>query len=259
MPGGRRYAPVMPAKKRSVARGRQGFAIRRWRESKTTRRARAAEIVRRLHEEHPDAAAELRYGNPFQFLVAVILSAQTTDVTVNRVTPELFGRFPTPEALAAASQEEVEDIVRPTGFFRNKAKAIREMAGELVREFGGQVPATMEDLLRLRGVARKTANVVLGEAFGVADGIVVDTHVTRLAQRLGLTAQRDPVRIERDLMGLLGREEWVFAGHAIIWHGRRVCEARKPECERCSLNDICPSSTAPVRSRDPACGANPAG
>ena len=243
----KRYARAMPPRRPAGSRGRQSFAVRRWRESKSARRARAAEIVRRLHEEHPDAAAELRYENAFQFLVAVILSAQTTDVTVNEVTPRLFGRFPTPQALAAASQEDIEEIVRPTGFFRNKAKAIRETAGQLVRDFDGQVPTSMEHMLELRGVARKTANVVLGEAFGVADGIVVDTHVSRLSQRLGLTAETDPVKIERDLMGALDREEWIFAGHAIIWHGRRVCAARKPDCDGCALNDVCPSSTAPVR------------
>ncbi len=227
--------------------GRPALVVRRWRESKAARRARAAEIVRRLRALYPDAAAELDYRSPFQFLIAVILSAQTTDVTVNRVTPALFGRFPTPQALAAASQLEVEALIHPTGFFRSKARAIRETAAQLVHEFDGEVPRRMEDLLRLRGVARKSANVVLGEAFGVASGVVVDTHVKRLSQRLGLTRAADPVTIERDLMDTLDRGAWIFAGTAVIWHGRRVCDARRPDCDGCTLNDVCPSSTSPAR------------
>ena len=167
-------------------------------------RPRAAEIVRRLRELYPEAAAELDYRNPFQFLIAVILSAQTTDVTVNRVTPELFRRYPTPHALAAAPQLEVEEVIRQTGFFRSKARAIRETAAQLIHDFDGEVPRTMPELLRLRGVARKTANVVLGEAFGIPSGVVVDTHVKRLAQRLGLSRATDPVKIERDLTDTLG-------------------------------------------------------
>ena len=219
----------------------------RWCETKAIRRARASAIVRRLRETYPDASAELNYASPFQFLIAVILSAQTTDITVNRVTPTLFEQFPNPKSLAAASQLEVEELVRPTGFFHSKARAIRETSAQLLIEFDGEVPRTMEELLRLRGVARKTANVVLGEAFGIATGVVVDTHVRRLAQRLGLTRATDPVKIERDLMELLDPNEWIFAGIAIIWHGRRVCDARHPDCETCGLNDICPSSTTSTR------------
>ena len=224
---------------------------RRWRETKTIRRTRTAVIVQRLHETYPNASAELTYASPFQFLIAVILSAQTTDITVNRVTPTLFAHFPDPKSLASASQLEVEEMVRQTGFFRSKARAIRETSAQLLTDFDGEVPRTMEELLRLRGVARKTANVVLGEAFGVASGIVVDTHVKRLAQRLGLTRATDPVKIELDLMDLLDSKEWIFAGIAIIWHGRRVCDARNPDCENCGLNDVCPSSTTsnrPIKS-----------
>ena len=237
----------MAARRRSTRARKSAFAIRRWRESKAVRHARAAEIVRRLRELYPEAAAELNYRNPFQFLIAVILSAQTTDVTVNRVTPELFRRYPTPQALAAAPQLEVEEVIRQTGFFRSKARAIRETAAQLIHDFDGDVPRTMPELLRLRGVARKTANVVLGEAFGIPSGVVVDTHVKRLSQRLGLSRATDPVKIERDLTDTLDQDDWIFAGIAVIWHGRRVCDARKPDCEGCILNDICPSSTAPVR------------
>ncbi len=232
-----------------AAHSRRSLAIRHWRESKAVRRARAGEILHRLQELYPDAAAELDHRDPFQFLTAVILSAQTTDVSVNSVTPELFRRYRTPSELAAAPQAEIEELVRPTGFFRMKAKAIRTMAAQLIAEFDGRVPQTMDELLRLHGVARKTANVVLGEAFGVAAGFVVDTHVSRLAQRLGLTRATDPVKIERDLMDLIDHDAWIFAGIAIIWHGRRVCDAKKPDCDGCSLNDICPSSLAPVRPR----------
>ena len=232
-----------------TGRSKRSLAIRHWRESKAARRERAVEILRRLRELYPDAAAELDHRDPFQFLTAVILSAQTTDVSVNSVTPELFRRYRTPAELAAAPQAEIEELVRPTGFFRMKAKAIRTMAAQLVTEFDGRVPRTMDELLRLHGVARKTANVVLGEAFGVAAGFVVDTHVSRLAQRLGLTRATDPVKIERDLMELIEQDGWIFAGIAIIWHGRRVCDAKKPDCDGCELNDICPSSLAPVRPR----------
>ena len=237
----------MPARRAQARRPRPRFQIRRWRESRAARRARAAELIRRLHEVYPTARAELEYRDPFQFLVAVILSAQTTDVNVNRVTPHLFRRFPTAEALAEATQSEVEEIIRSTGFFRNKAKSIRGAAAKLLSEFGGEVPRSMVEMLTLPGVARKTANVVLGEAFGITEGIVVDTHIARLSQRLGLSPNEDPVKIERDLMATIDRGEWVFTGHALIWHGRRVCDARKPACDVCALNDICPSSTVPAR------------
>ena len=233
--------------------------MRSWRESKSARRARTAEIIHRLRGLYPDASAELTYTDPFQLLIAVILSAQTTDVAVNKVTPTLFARYPTAEALASAPQDDVEDIVHPTGFYRQKARSIRATAAQLVEEFDGQVPTSMESLLKLRGVARKTANVVLGEAFGIPSGVVVDTHVARLSQRLGLTKHTDPVQIEQDLTNLMDREAWVFTGIGLIFHGRRVCEARRPQCDACTLNDVCPSATTPNRpARSPYSGTRAA-
>lgn len=200
------------------------------------------ELIRRLRERHPEAHCELNYQTPFQLLVAVILSAQCTDVRVNQVTPLLFARFPTPSDLAQAERGEVEEIIRPTGFYRQKARFIQETAQKLVGKYGGEVPASLPDLLSLSGVARKTANVVLGEIYGIAEGVVVDTHVKRLSNRLGLTDQSDPQKIEQELMQLIPREEWVQIAHLLIFHGRRVCFARKPDCSNCSLADICPSA-----------------
>ena len=217
----------MAARRRATRTKPQSFAIRRWRESKAVRRARAAEIIRRLRDLYPEAAAELNYRNPFQFLIAVILSAQTTDVTVNRVTPELFRRYPTPQALAAAPQLEVEEVIRQTGFFRSKARAVRETAAQLLHEFDGEVPRTMPELLRLRGVARKTANVVLGEAFGIPSGVVVDTHVKRLSQRLGLSRATDPVKIERDLTDTLDQRRLDLRRHRR--HLARSPGVRRPQ------------------------------
>ncbi len=181
-----------------------------------------------------------------QLLVSTILSAQSTDETVNRVTPVLFARFPTAEALASASPDEIEAIVHPTGFFRQKTKSIQQASRTIVEQFGGQVPGTMEELLQLRGVARKTANVVLGSWFDQNEGVVVDTHVGRLAHRLGLTwrskNEKDAVKIERDLMEVVPRDEWTYLSHALIWHGRKVCSARKPNCAGCVLNAECPSA-----------------
>lgn len=192
----------------------------------------------------PEPKTELDHQNAFELLVATILSAQSTDKTVNRVTPVLFQRFLTPEALAKASQEEVEELVRPTGFFRNKAKAIREMSQALVERFGGEVPRSMEDLMTLPGVARKTANVVLGSAFGIAEGIVVDTHAGRVARRLELTDEQDPVKVERDLCALFSKDAWIATGHRFVLHGRYVCVAKKPRCQICPLNEVCPSREA---------------
>ena len=237
----------MAPRRGNSSKRKSGPPVRSWRESKSVRRARTAEIIRRLRGLYPDASAELTYTDPFQLLIAVILSAQTTDVAVNKVTPTLFARYPTAEALASAPQDDVEDIVHPTGFYRQKARSIRATAAQLVEEFDGQVPTSMESLLKLRGVARKTANVVLGEAFGIPSGVVVDTHVARLSQRLGLTKHTDPVQIEQDLTNLIDREAWVFTGIGLIFHGRRVCEARRPQCDACTLNDICPSATTPNR------------
>ena len=186
----------------------------------------------------------MTFENPFQLLIATILSAQCTDKRVNMVTPALFAAYPTPQSLAAARQEDVEEIVRTTGFFRNKAKSIIGMATALVERHDGRVPDTMDDLVQLPGVGRKTANVILGNAFGRNEGVVVDTHVTRLANRLGLTTTSDAVKIEQDLMPLFPREQWTMLAHLLIEHGRRICDARKPRCVECVLSDICPSSVA---------------
>jgi endonuclease-3 len=204
--------------------------------------ARGTEIIQRLQRTYPDAACALRHHNAFELLSATILSAQCTDVRVNLVTPILFARYPTPEALARASHSEVEEIIKSTGFFRNKAKSLIGMAQAIVADHDGQVPQTMEELRTLPGVGRKTANVVLGNAFGINEGITVDTHVARLSQLLGLTQQADPVKIEQDLTGLFPRETWALLSHLLIFHGRQVCIARRPRCGECVLADICPSS-----------------
>lgn len=206
-------------------------------------KAWARTVVRRLHGEYPDAECALFHEDAFQLAVATILSAQCTDEMVNRVTPTLFRRYPTPEKLARARTATIEKLIHSTGFFRNKTKSILGLARRLMSDFDGQVPQTMEELLTLPGVARKTANVILGVAYGKADGVVVDTHVKRLTNRLGLTEHADPIKIERDLMELLPRTEWIAVGHLLIWHGRRVCSARKPTCDRCLLSDRCPSRT----------------
>ena len=204
------------------------------------------EVIARLRAAHPDAHCALDYETPLQLLAAVILSAQCTDERVNLTTPALFARYPTAEALAAADPAELEAIVRPTGFYRNKARFLREAAARLLAEYNGEVPPEMDALLSLPGVARKTANVVRGEVYGLADGITVDTHVKRLAARLGLTTETDPVKVERDLMALIPRASWIEIAHLLIWHGRRLCTARKPNCPACPLNDICPSAQWPV-------------
>jgi endonuclease III len=202
-------------------------------------------IVERLLAEHPDATIALRFRTDVELLVSVMLSAQTTDVNVNRVTERLFEKYRTPEDYLAVPQEVLENDIRATGFFRQKAKALRGTMAMLLEEFDGRVPTRMEDLLRLPGVARKTANVVVAER-GEAQGIVVDTHVRRLSQRLGLTRQDDPVKIERDLVRLVPRRHWNAFPHLLIWHGRRVCIARMPRCEVCVLNDLCPASRVEV-------------
>jgi endonuclease-3 len=203
---------------------------------------RAAAIDAALKDAYPKARIALGYESEFQLLVAVILSAQTSDVGVNKVTPVLFGRFPTPEALAAADPAEIEDIVHPTGFFRNKTKNIMGAAAKIVADFGGRVPDTMDELLTLPGVARKTANIVLYNAFGKAEGIAVDTHVFRLAHRLGFSKQDDPNKVERDLMALFPREEWGALTYRLIEHGRAVCDAKRPICGQCVVAGLCPSA-----------------
>ena len=205
------------------------------------KRERIRPVIDLLAAEHQDAAIALRFRSPLELLVSVMLSAQTTDVNVNRVTEALFEKYRSPEDYLAVPQEELERDIFATGFYRQKAKALRGTMRMLIEEFDGEVPATLEELTRLPGVARKTANVVAAE-LGHAQGIVVDTHVRRLSQRLGLTKQEDPVKIERDLVKLVPREDWARFPHLLIWHGRRVCDARKPRCEDCVLNDLCPSS-----------------
>jgi endonuclease III len=222
--------------------------------SKTTKvatgRARSdwEEIDRRLARAVPNAICELRFESPFALLIATILAAQSTDRTVNAVLPSLLARFPTPHALAESSQEEVEELVKRTGFFRNKAKAIRGTAAMLVAEHTGEVPRTLDALVALPGVARKTANVVLGTAYRIASGFVVDTHVTRVSQRLALTSEKDPVRIEQDLCRGFPESHWIDLSHRFVLHGRYTCVARTPQCSECALNELCPSRVH--RARD---------
>jgi endonuclease-3 len=204
--------------------------------------ALATEYYDRLAAAYPDAHCALDHRNAYELLVATILSAQCTDARVNIVTPALFARFPTAHDLAEADREEVEQLIKSTGFFRNKAKSLLGMAQALVERHGGEVPSTMDELTQLPGVGRKTANVILGNAFGLNEGIVVDTHVTRITNLLGLTRERDAVKIERDLVRLFPRERWTMLSHLLIEHGRRVCVARAPRCGECPLADLCPSA-----------------
>ena len=206
-------------------------------------KAERAPVIRgRLEKAYPDAHCALDYTNPYQLTVATILSAQCTDKRVNMVTPELFAKYPTPAALAAAKPEDVEGIIKSTGFFRAKTKSLIGMATAVDANHGGEIPRAMDQLVKLPGVGRKTANVVLGNAFDINAGVVVDTHVTRVSQRLGLTKQTDPVKIETDLMKLFPPAGWTMLSHLFIEHGRQVCDARKPKCEICPLSDLCPSS-----------------
>lgn len=212
------------------------------RESKKAKQERAGEIFALLAEEYPDAHCELDHRNAFELAVATILSAQTTDERVNMVTPELFRRFPDARSLSEAAQEEVEELVRSTGFFRNKARNIIGFATALVEEHDGEIPRNMDELSGMPGVGRKTANVILGNAFGINEGVVVDTHVKRLSFLLGLTKEKTPEKVEKDLIPLFPRKDWTLLSHLLIWHGRRVCVARKPACERCVVSHLCPSS-----------------
>ena len=210
--------------------------------TKAAKKTQAEIVLERLLKEYPDAHCALDFTNAFELLCATILSAQCTDKRVNMVTPALFARFPDAAALAVARQEDVEEIIRTTGFFRNKAKSLIGMANAVADHHGGDIPAEMDALVALPGVGRKTANVILGNAFGKNDGIVVDTHVTRLSNRLGLTGSTDAVKIEEDLVPLFPREYWTMISHLLIEHGRRICIARSPNCEACVLNDVCPSA-----------------
>jgi len=212
------------------------------RESKPKKTQRAEEILQRLKEDYPEACCALEHRSPLQLLVATILSAQCTDKRVNMVTPALFERFPDAASLAAADMAELEEMIRTTGFYRNKAKSLRGLGQALQSDYNGEVPSTMKELSSLPGVGRKTANVVLGNAFGIDEGVVVDTHVGRLSNRLGLTEQSNPVKIESDLMRLVPQDDWTLWAHLLIFHGRQVCKARKPACTDCVLLDLCPSA-----------------
>jgi endonuclease-3 len=205
------------------------------------RKERANDVKKRLARAIPEPKCELDHANAWQLLVATILSAQSTDKGVNRVTPALFAKYPTPAALAAAPQEDVEVLVKATGFFRNKAKSIREASRRVVEDHGGEVPRTLEELIKLPGVARKTANVVLGTAYRISSGMTIDTHAGRVSRRLGLTKQSDPVKVERDLCELFARTSWIDMGHRFVLHGRYICLAIKPRCAQCPLNEVCPA------------------
>jgi endonuclease-3 len=234
------------AKKRPGGRGAKRASSRParkfGRETLAQKRERAAEIIRRLHREYPNSRTSLDYRNPYELLTATILSAQCTDERVNQVTPALFRKYPDVDDLAAAKPQQLEELIRSTGFYRNKTKSLLGMANAVVDRFDGRIPDEIDELVELPGVGRKTANVVLGNAFGKAVGIVVDTHVTRLSGRLGLTRQRDPLKIEHELMRIISRSEWTNLAHLFIDHGRAVCKAPTPRCERCVLSAICPSS-----------------
>ena len=212
------------------------------RESKKARTGRSGEIYEILLGEYPDAKCALDHASPFELAVATILSAQCTDARVNMVTPELFRRYPDPEALSAALPEVLEEVIRSTGFFRNKTRSLIGMATALVEEHGGELPRNMKELSALPGIGRKTANVILGNAFGIDEGVVVDTHVKRLARRMGLTSEATPEKIEKDLMALFPRRVWTMLAHLLIWHGRQVCNARRPRCNQCAVSHLCPSS-----------------
>jgi len=212
----------------------------------TKKQERALEIVSRLKRMYPKAKTTLDFTNPFELLIATMLSAQSTDARVNIVTKSLFRKYPNPQAFANATQPEMERDVRQTGFFRNKAKAVIAASKAIVEKHGGEVPRTMEELTALPGVGRKTANVVLANAFHTPVGIVVDTHVTRVSGRLGLTAHSDAERIEQDLMKLIPQKEWTMFSHRLIFHGRQICVARKPKCRECQLNELCPSAEEPL-------------
>lgn len=212
------------------------------RESKPKKAQRTEEILQRLKEEYPDACCALEHRSPLQLLVATILSAQCTDKRVNMVTPALFERYPDAASFAAADMAELEEMIRTTGFYRNKAKSLQGLGQALQSDHEGEVPATMKELASLPGVGRKTANVVLGNAFGIDEGVVVDTHVGRLSNRLGLTEQSNPVKIESDLMALVPQDDWTLWAHLLIFHGRQVCKARKPACADCVLLDLCPAA-----------------
>jgi endonuclease III len=242
----RKKSSVRRVPRKKAAPGSKKATPRESERATADTRAQAAAIVERLAAAMPEPRCELDHANAWQLLVATILSAQSTDRTVNRVTPALFARYPTPRALAESEPAEVEALVHSTGFFRNKAKAIRAASRALVEQHSGEVPRTLEALVQLPGVARKTANVVLGVAYRIASGMAVDTHAMRVSGRLGLTAESDPVRIERDLCELVPRDAWIDTTHRLILHGRYLCTSRDPQCAQCPLNELCPSALGPA-------------
>jgi endonuclease-3 len=225
-------APNVAAKRPAQRRKKRGAELKQ----------HALEILARLKKEYPDAHCELDFETPLQLLIATILSAQCTDKRVNMVTPDLFKKYPDAESLSKADQAELEEMIKSTGFFRNKTKSLLGMSAAVAETHQGEVPHTMEELVRLPGVGRKTANVILGNAFNINEGVVVDTHVGRLSVRLGLTSLTDPVKVEQALMPLFPREDWALISHLLIFHGRRICIARSPKCASCVLNDVCPSA-----------------
>jgi endonuclease-3 len=231
LPSGKKQAPNGRKKSAGISKAAKGYD--------PLAPGRIAEILKRLDQLYPDVTCALTHTSAWELLVATILSAQSTDVNVNRVTPELFRKYPTVEAFAALEPEQLQPDIRSTGFFRNKSKSVVGAARKVVADFGGQVPLNMPDLLTLPGVARKTANVVLGSWFKIAEGVVVDTHVTRISRRLELTSNTDPQKIEQDLMLIVPREKWILFAHQIIWHGRKLCYARKPKCVDCPLENVC--------------------
>jgi endonuclease-3 len=231
-------SPLHPKKKPSASKKRAAKAAAKSKLPNTDPK-RVAAILARLDAAYPDAVCELTHENPFQLLISTILSAQCTDVRVNQVTATLYKKYRKPEDFAYATPSELEQEIRPTGFFRNKTKSVMGASKAIVEQFGGVVPRTMEQILTLPGVARKTGNVVLGSGFGIAVGVVVDTHVIRLSNRLDLTHNTEPIKIEQDLMKILPQEKWIQFSHQLIWHGRRVCVARKPRCLECNLEKLC--------------------
>lgn len=250
MPTATRRAAKKPKRSAKTLRAKtKGSPVKNPKSGRGTDPARVNEILRRLDQLYPNAYCELWHSSPWELLVATILSAQCTDERVNRVTPELFRKYPSVYAFARLEPEELQPDIRSTGFFRNKAKSIVGAARKITSEFAGQVPQTMDEILNLPGVARKTANVVLGTAFNHTTGVVVDTHVHRIARRLDLTRQDAPVKIEQDLMKIIPKDKWIEFGHQVIWHGRRLCYARKPRCPECLLDDICyaPDKSKPTK------------
>jgi endonuclease III len=235
---------LSPKKKSAAAKSRTAKSAKTARAAGQAHAAgtdpkRVAAILAKLDEAYPNATCELNFENPFQLVVATILSAQCTDVRVNQVTETLFKKYPDAKAFAYANPSELEQEIRPTGFFRNKTKSVMGASRAIIEKFGGQVPRTMEEILTLPGVARKTANVVLGTAYGIASGVVVDTHVLRLSKRLDLSRNEDPKKVEQDLMKIIPQEKWIQFSHQLIWHGRRVCFARKPKCIECNMESLC--------------------